>query len=68
MQFRCEDGNRNDSVTHQATWDALVRVTGSSGFLYVADSVRQEALLNPAVMEGHRRAFVAASALKLRAA
>ena len=38
VQFRCEDGNRNDSVTHQATWDALVRVTGDTAFLYVADS------------------------------
>lgn len=36
--------------------------------LWQADVERQEALLNPAVMKGHRRAFVAANAQKLRAA
>jgi len=36
--------------------------------LWQADVERQEALLNPAVIRGHRRAFVAANALKLRAA
>jgi transposase len=37
-QFRCEDGNTSDSRTHEATWDALRRVTGRADFLYVADS------------------------------
>lgn len=37
-QFRCEDGNASDSRTHEATWDALRRVTGRADFLYVADS------------------------------
>jgi transposase len=37
-QFRCEDGNTNDSRTHEQTWDALRRITGETGFLYVADS------------------------------
>jgi transposase len=38
VQFRCEDGNTNDSVTHIQTWDALRQVAGRSDFLYVADS------------------------------
>ena len=36
--------------------------------LWLVDSVRHEALLNRAVMKGHRRRLVAASRLKLRAA
>ncbi len=38
LQFRCEDGNTNDSPTHQETWDALCQATGRVDFLYVADS------------------------------
>jgi transposase len=38
VQFRCEAGNCNDSRTHEETWDALCKVTGDTGFLYVADS------------------------------
>ena len=38
VQFRCEDGNTNDSRTHEQTWDALVRATTTADFLYVADS------------------------------
>jgi transposase len=38
VQFRCEDGNRNDSRTHEQTWDTLCRATGRKDFLYVADS------------------------------
>jgi transposase len=38
LQFRCADGNTNDSPTHQDTWDALCKTTGRSDFLYVADS------------------------------
>lgn len=38
MQFRCEAGNTNDDRTHIDTWDALCRVAGGPGFLYVADS------------------------------
>ena len=38
VQFRCEAGNTNDDRTHIETWDALCRVTGDPGFLYVADS------------------------------
>ena len=37
-QFRCADGNTNDSVTHIDTWNALRAVAGRSDFLYVADS------------------------------
>jgi transposase len=38
VQFRCEDGNRSDSRTHEQTWDALCKATGRKDFLYVADS------------------------------
>jgi len=38
IQFRCEAGNRNDSVTHRETWDTLRALSGSTDFLYVADS------------------------------
>src|ERR1035438_3312325 len=38
VQFRCEDGNTSDSRTHAATWDTLLKATGRSDFLYVADS------------------------------
>ena len=38
VQFRCADGNTNDSQTHIETWKALQEVTGHPNFLYVADS------------------------------
>ena len=38
VQFRCEDGNTSDSRTHAGTWDTLVKATGRTDFLYVADS------------------------------
>ena len=38
VQFRCSDGNTNDSQTHIETWEALREVSGKSDFLYVADS------------------------------
>jgi transposase len=38
VQFRCADGNQNDSPTHQETWDALCKIAGRTDFLYVADS------------------------------
>jgi transposase len=38
VQFRCEDGNRNDALTHIETWEALCQVSGGRDFLYVADS------------------------------
>lgn len=38
VQFRCEAGNTNDDRTHIETWDALCRLAGGPGFLYVADS------------------------------
>lgn len=38
VQFRCEGGNRNDSSTHDETWEALCSVAGRKDFLYVADS------------------------------
>ena len=37
-QFRCADGNMNDSVTHIDTWNALRAVAGRVDFLYIADS------------------------------
>jgi transposase len=38
VQFRCEDGNTNDSVTHLETWKTLRELSGRTDFLYVADS------------------------------
>ena len=38
VQFRCSDGNTNDSSTHIETWEALRAVAGRADFLYVADS------------------------------
>lgn len=38
VQFRREDGNASDSLTHIQTWDTLRQITGRSDFLYVADS------------------------------
>jgi len=38
VQFRCANGNTNDSTTHIATWEALRTVSGKDDFLYVADS------------------------------
>jgi len=38
VQFRCADGNTNDSQTHIETWEALCAVAGRTDFLYVADS------------------------------
>lgn len=38
VQFRCSDGNTNDSTTHIETWEALRQVAGRADFLYVADS------------------------------
>jgi transposase len=38
VQFRCYDGNTNDSLTHIETWETLRSVTGKTDFLYVADS------------------------------
>jgi transposase len=37
-QFRCADGNTNDSVTHIDTWNTLRAVAGRADFLYIADS------------------------------
>jgi transposase len=38
VQFRCEDGNTNDAVTHVDTWKTLRDLNGGPDFLYVADS------------------------------
>lgn len=38
VQFRCFDGNTNDSQTHIGTWETLRAVAGRPDFLYVADS------------------------------
>ena len=38
ITFRVADGNTADVTTHIDTWNALVELTGESGFLYVADS------------------------------
>jgi len=38
VQFRSEAGNHNDARTHEESWEALCRVSGSPTFLYVADS------------------------------
>lgn len=54
VQFRSEDGNTNDSTTHLATWEALCRISGDVGFLYVADSklCSQEAMESIAAKGG----------------
>ena len=38
VQFRCDDGNTNDTTTHWGTWTALRDLHGGPDFLYVADS------------------------------
>jgi transposase len=38
LAHRVLDGNTNDDQTHIATWEGLVRLTGRTDFLYVADS------------------------------
>lgn len=38
IAYRTADGNTNDDVTHIPTWDQLCRLTGTAGFLYVADA------------------------------
>ncbi|MGH3419718.1 MAG: IS1634 family transposase [Streptosporangiaceae bacterium] len=38
IAYRTADGNTSDDVTHVPTWDQLCRLTGTPGFLYVADS------------------------------
>ena len=38
VQFRCADGQTNDSRTHLQTWEALREVAGRPDFVYVADS------------------------------
>ena len=37
VTFRLADGNTSDDPTHIPTWDALVKLTGGPGFLYIAD-------------------------------
>jgi hypothetical protein len=37
IQFRCADGNTNDTTTHVETWEALCQAAGKRDFLYVAD-------------------------------
>ena len=37
IAYRIADGNTADDPTHIPTWDALVDLTGSTDFLYVAD-------------------------------
>ena len=38
IAYRTADGNTNDDPTHIPTWDQLCRLTGTPGFLYVADA------------------------------
>lgn len=38
IAHRAVDGNTTDDVTHIATWDGLVALTGRADFLYIADS------------------------------
>jgi len=38
ITYRAVDGNTSDDITHIATWDGLVALTGRSDFLYIADS------------------------------
>lgn len=57
VQFRCEDGQANDAVTHRETWDALRAVAGRADFLYVADS-KLCTLENLAYLDRHQGRFV----------
>lgn len=38
IAYRTADGNTNDDTTHIPTWDQLCLLTGTTGFLYVADA------------------------------
>jgi transposase len=38
IHYKCYPGNVTDDKTHIETWNALRKITGCSGFLYVADS------------------------------
>jgi transposase len=38
VQFRCRDGNTNDTTTHIETWETLRALAGRPDFLYVGDS------------------------------
>jgi transposase len=37
VHFRVADGNTEDSTSHVETWEALLKLVGKPGFLYVAD-------------------------------
>ena len=37
VQFRVQSGNTTDDRSHRETWDFLVKLTGRTDFLYVAD-------------------------------
>ena len=38
IAYRTADGNTGDDVTHIPTWDKLCQLTGTPGFVYVADA------------------------------
>jgi transposase len=57
VQFRCQDGQTNDAVTHRDTWEALRAVAGRADFLYVADS-KLCTLDNLAYLDRHGGRFV----------
>ena len=37
VHYNVDDGNMNDSLTHQRTWDILREITGTPRFIYTAD-------------------------------
>ena len=38
IHYKAFDGNKTDDKTHIEMWECLCKITGSSGFIYVADS------------------------------
>jgi len=57
VQFRCENGNTNDAITHVETWKTLRDLYGGPDFLYVADS-KLCALDNMQTIDGMGGRFV----------
>jgi transposase len=55
IAYRAVDGNTNDDVTHVATWDDLVKLTGGTAFLYVADSKLATRANMDHIARGHGR-------------
>ena len=57
VQFRCANGNTNDSITHIESWEALRQAAGRADFLYVADC-KLCSYENMTHIDGHGGRFV----------